>query len=82
MNNFFRTFFAVLLALSVFALIMLIVVIGTISSVKSSKETATGDNAVLVVDLAQHFSEVEQSDPLSAISGERSSPPSLYDMIR
>jgi protease-4 len=82
MNYFFRTFFAVLLALAVFALIMLVVVIGTISSVKSSKETITGDNAVLVVDLAQHFSEVEQSDPISAISGERSSPPSLYDMIR
>ena len=82
MNNFFRTFFAALLALAVFALIMLIIVIGTISSVKSSKETVTGENAVLVVDLTQHFPEVEQSNPVSAISGERSSPPSLYDMIR
>jgi protease-4 len=82
MNNFFRTFFAALLALAVFALIMLIIVIGTISSIKSSKETVTGENAVLVIDLTQHFSEVEQSNPVSAISGDRSSPPSLYDMIR
>jgi protease IV len=82
MNNFFRTFFAALLALAVFALIMLIIVIGTISSIKSSKETVTGENAVLVVDLTQHFSEVEQSNPVSAISGDRSSPPSLYDMVR
>jgi protease-4 len=82
MNNFFRTFFAALLALAVFALIMLIIVIGTISSIKSSKETVTGENAVLVIDLTQHFSEVEQSNPVSAISGDRSSPPSLYAMIR
>jgi protease-4 len=82
MNNFFRTFFAAHLALAVFALIMLIIVIGTISSIKSSKETVTGENAVLVIDLTQHFSEVEQSNPVSAISGDRSSPPSLYDMIR
>jgi protease-4 len=61
---------------------MLIIVIGTISSIKSSKETVTGENAVLVIDLTQHFSEVEQSNPVSAISGDRSSPPSLYDMIR
>jgi protease IV len=82
MNNFFRTFFAALLALSVFALIMLIIVVTTISSIKSSKETVTGENAVLVVDLTQHFSEVELSNPVSAISGDRSTPPSLYDMIR
>lgn len=82
MNNFFRTFFAVLTALAVFALIMLIIVIVALSSIKSSKEAVTGEKAVLVVDLSQHFSEVEQSNPVSAISGDRSSPPSLYDMIR
>lgn len=82
MNNFFRTFFAALLALVVFALIMLTVVIGTISGIKSSKQSVTGEKAVLVVDLSQHFSEVEQPNPVSAISGDRSSPPSLYDMIR
>jgi protease IV len=82
MNNFFRMFFATLLALAVFALIMLIIVIGSISSLKSSKEAVTGEKAVLVVDLSQHFAEVEELDPVSAISGNRSSPPALYDMIR
>jgi protease-4 len=82
MNNFFRTFFATLLALAVFALIMLIITVGAISSMKSSKHAVTGENAVLVVDLSQHFSEIEQTNPVEAISGERSSPPSLYDMIR
>ena len=82
MKNFFRTFLALLLALTVFAVIMLIVALITISSVTSSKDALTGENAVLVVDLAQHFSEVEQSDPVSAITGEKSSPPSLYNMVR
>ena len=82
MKNFFRMFLALLLALTVFTVIMLIVALITISSVTSSKDVLTGKNAVLVVDLAQHFSEVEQSDPVSAITGEKSSPPSLYNMVR
>lgn len=83
MNNFFRTFFAALLALTVFAVIILIVVIVAVSSVASSKEAVTGEKAVLVVDLSQHFSEVEQSDPVSALtSGDKSSTPSLYNMVR
>lgn len=83
MNNFFRTFFAALLALSVFAMIVLIVIIVTISSVASSKEAMTGEKAVLVVDLSQHCSEVEQADPVSALSGgDKSSPPSLYNLVR
>ena len=76
MNNFFRTFFAALLALTVFAVIILIVVIGAVSSVASSKEAVTGEKAVLVVDLSQHFAEIEQSDPVSALtSGDKSSIP-------
>ena len=83
MNNFFRTFFAALLALSVFAMILLVVAIVTISSVASSKKAMTGENAVLVVDLTQHFPEVEQADPVSALTGgDKSSPPSLYNMVR
>ena len=82
MNNFFKIFFATLLALVVFAVIMLIVAIGTVSGLKRSTQAVTGENAVLIVDLSQHFSEVAQEDPVSALSGERGSPPSLYDMIR
>jgi protease IV len=83
MNNFFRTFFAALLALTVFAVIILIVVIGTVSSVASSKEASTGEKAVLVIDLSQHFPEVEQSDPVTALtSGDKSSTPSLYNIVR
>ena len=83
MKNFFRMFLALLLALTVFTVIMLIVVIITVSTVASSKSALTGENAVLVVDLTQHFSEVEQSDPVSAITGgEKSSPPSLYNLVR
>jgi protease IV len=82
MKIFFRTFFAMLLALSVFALIMLLIAVGIVSGLKSSKQAFTGENAVLVVDLSQHFSEIEQPNPVSAISGERTSPPALYDMVR
>jgi protease IV len=82
MNTFFRTFFATLLALSVFVLIIMLIAVVMISSVASSKEVVTGEKAVLVIDLAQHFPEIEVSDPVAAISGEKSSPPSLYNMVR
>jgi protease-4 len=82
MNNFFKVFFATFLALAVFAIVMLLIAIGVISSLKNAKHPVTGEKAVLVVDLSQHFLEVEQSNPVSVISGDRSTPPSLYDMIR
>ncbi len=83
MNNFFRVFFASLLALVVFGVIILILAVGVVSSVANSKEAATGENAVLVLDLSQHFSEVQQADPFSAFRGsEASGVPSLYDIVR
>ena len=82
MNNFFRTFFAALLAMTVFAVIVLIVAVAKVASVASSKEAVTGEKAVLVIDLSQHFYEVQQSDPFSVLGGEKSSPPSLYEMVR
>jgi protease-4 len=82
MNNFFRIFFASLLALVVFGFIMMIVAVITMTSLASSKEAETGENAVLLIDLSQHFPEVQQSNPISALTGDNASPPALYDMVR
>lgn len=83
MNNFFRVFFASLLALVVFGVIILILAVGVVSSVSSSKDAQTGENAVLVLDLSQHFAEVQQSDAMSLFSNSGSSGiPALYDVVR
>lgn len=76
MGNFFKVFFASLLALVVFTILVIVFAI-----IAGRKEVVTGENAVLVVDLSDQYTEVHQSDPLSAFSGS-SSKPSLYDLIR
>ena len=68
MNSFFRTFFAVLLALAVFAAVMAVVVIVAASSIASSKQEVTGENAVLLLDLSQHFPEIQPSDPMTLLT--------------
>lgn len=87
MNNFFRSFFAALLALIVFSLIAagiaFAVIAAVSSSVMSGKETSAGENAVLVLDLSDHFSEVEPPDPIGSFLGnDDDKTPSLYDVVR
>ncbi|MBA4168683.1 MAG: signal peptide peptidase SppA [Chitinophagaceae bacterium] len=87
MNNFFRSFFAALLALVVFFIIVVALVSGMLaavsSSVMSGKGTPIGDNAVLVLDLSDHFSEVAPPDPIGSLLGNDDSKiPSLYDAVR
>ena len=82
MNTFFRTFFAALLALSVFAFVIVIMIFVIASSVASSKDAETGEKAVLVVDLSQHFSEVQQSDPIAEFTSGNKPAPILYDVVR
>lgn len=82
MNSFFKSFFAALLALIVFAGIMIVLGLVAIAAVSAGKEVKTGENAVLVVNLSDHFAEIEPSDPLSEFSGGVRIPPSLSKMVR
>ena len=82
MNNFFRTFFAALLALTIFSVIMVVIVVVMISSAANPKKEITGEKAVLLLDLSQHFPEVEQSNPMAALTGNRTSAPALYNVLR
>lgn len=87
MNSFFKSFFAALLALLVFSIISTIIGIVALAvlsaGVLSGKKVETGQNAVLVVDLAQSFMEIEPVDPLAQITGQgKDAAPSLSKMIR
>ncbi|MBL7699733.1 MAG: signal peptide peptidase SppA [Chitinophagaceae bacterium] len=81
MNNFFRIFFASLLAIVVFAVLTLFVGVIFVSAVASGKEAVTGEKAVLVVDLADQYPEVPETNPFSVFGGAPSKP-SLYDLVR
>ena len=82
MNTFFKSFFATLLAMVVFFAILLVMLIAIASAVASKEKEEVGGNAVLLVDLSKHFSEIEPADPFAAFSGDRSVPPSLYHVTR
>lgn len=83
MNSFFKAFFAALLALIVFAGLLIVMAIIAAVAVSSGNEVKTGENAVLVVDLSDHFAEIAPSDPLSELTGsERNIPPSLSRLVR
>ena len=71
MRSFFKIFFASLLALIAFVLILLFFTVGYIGSIASAQHDETGSNAVLVLDLSQSFGEKSVEDPLANFSDTR-----------
>jgi protease-4 len=83
MGGFFKSFFAALLALVIFTVIMVFVLAGYIGSLVSSKKPDIDGKSVLVIDLAQSIHEQMQDNPLSGLSSEdQYDVPGLYDLIR
>jgi protease-4 len=83
MGNFFKMFFASLLAFVVITLLLLIVLIAVIGGLTSSKKTETGAKAVLVLDLGQLYHEQKQDNPLADLgTDEQYDIPGVYDLVR
>jgi protease IV len=83
MRSFFKTFFASLLALFIFSVLVFIVVLVFISIAASPDKPDIGSKAVLVLDLGKQYQEQEQDDPLAALTGNADvNVPGLYDVIR
>jgi protease-4 len=83
MRGFFKTFFASLLALIIFAVLCVFVLIGVIASATTADKPSVGSNAVLVLDLSSDFKEQSHDNPINTLLNKaESEPPSLYDMIR
>ncbi len=87
MNSFFKTFFAALLAMVAFAVLSAFLCLGFLvaatSSLTAGKTTPVSSNSVLVLDLSDHFSEIEPVDPIRSILGDDDDKvPALYDVVR
>ncbi|HTQ27369.1 MAG TPA: signal peptide peptidase SppA [Puia sp.] len=83
MRNFFKIFFASILALVVFTLIMGLIMVAWISGIASSQKAETGSRAVLVLDLGQQFRERMQENPLAELGAdEQYDVPGVYDVLR
>ncbi|GGA87364.1 signal peptide peptidase SppA [Puia dinghuensis] len=83
MRGFFKTFFAALLALVVFAVVVFFLLLGIIGGVLSPSKPEVGGRAVLVVDLGQTYKEQVQDNPFADLgSDEQYDVPGLYDVVR
>lgn len=83
MRNFFKIFFASLLALIIFSLIGVLILVGMISSAASPNKPDIENNAVLVLDLTKQYKEQKDESVLGAFtSNSDNDVPGLYDVVR
>ena len=82
MRSFFKIFFASLLALVVFVIIVFFFGIGFISGLAGSPKVVIGPKAVLVLDLNESFAEKTTDDPLAGLSDTRYNVPGVFDVLR
>jgi protease-4 len=81
MRSFFKMFFASLLSIIVFSLILVFLLIAFVSRLTAKEKPEVAEKSVLVLDLSQHFNERKQTKPLSSLSDEGDDP-GLFDVIR
>jgi protease IV len=80
MGSFFKTFFASLLALVIFSLIVFFVLIGLVKGIADGDQPEVEDKTVLLLDLSKHFPEHKASSPFAGLSGEDA--PALFEVVR
>ena len=82
MRNFFKIFFASLLALVIFTLLAVFFLVGFLGGIATKERPRVDAKSVIVLDLGQAFPEQMKQNPLSFLSGESKDVPGLYDVIR
>jgi protease-4 len=83
MKSFFKIFFASLLSLVIFTLIIFFVLFGWIAGVASKEKPKVEAKSVLVLNLSQNFKEQKVENPLSTFSSnDEMDIPGLYDVVR
>lgn len=69
MRNFFKIFFASLLACIVFTVLVFFLLVGMASGLSDSEKPVLNYNSVLVIDLANEFKEQSKENVLASITG-------------
>ncbi|MGN6294678.1 MAG: signal peptide peptidase SppA [Chitinophagaceae bacterium] len=82
MRNFFKIFFACLLALVIFTILAFFFFVAALGGLTSKDKPMVASHSVLVLDLSQHFAEQVQRDPFNFVSSDDRDVPGLYDMVR
>ena len=82
MRSFFKIFFASLLAIIVFSVLVYFLIVGMVAGL-ASKEESTGAKAVITIDLSEPFLEIQDQSPIEEITNRKEfATPSLYDVVR
>src|SRR4029078_6888975 len=83
MKSFFKIFFASLLSLVIFSLVVFFLFVGWLAGLASKEKPKLEPKSVLVLDLSQDFKELAVESPLSGFSSnDEIDVPGLYDVIR
>ena len=82
MRNFFKIFFASLLALTIFTVIVVIMFVAWVTGLASKDKPNVESKSVLVLNLGQHYMEQVQKIPLSGLTSDADDIPGLYDVVR
>jgi protease IV len=82
MRSFFKTFFAALLALVIFTLLVFFFLVAFIGGLASKETPRVEAKSVLLLDLGQHFAEQLKENPFGMLSSEQEDVPGLYDVVR
>lgn len=83
MKSFFKIFFASLLSLIVFSLIVFFLFVGWLAGLASKEKPTVETKSVLVLDLSRDFKEQQVESPLSGFSSnDEMDVPGLYDVVR
>ena len=82
MRSFFKIFFASLLALTIFTVIVVIMFVAWVTGLASKDKPNVESKSVLVLNLGQHYMEQVQKLPLSGLTSDADDIPGLYDVVR
>jgi protease IV len=83
MAQFFKYFFAALLALFVFCLLLVFLVIGLAGAIASKDKVVLEPHSVLYLDLGKQIREQSRENPFAALTGEdEQENPGLYDVVQ
>lgn len=83
MGSFFKSFFAALLALIIFTLLVFLLMTMIVGGITSRKEPSLKARSVLVMNLGNIYTDQQQKDPLALIASDpERTTPGLYDIIR
>lgn len=83
MRNFFKIFFATLLALIIFSILAFFFFAVLIGQATKHEKTPVGNNGILVLDLSTSYPEQAKDDALAKLTGDASgNTPGIYDIVR